>query len=407
MKRLTRLLLLLLSPALIGSVAAARPVAVVPFELSGSYAIVQMRINGSSPLSFIFDTGVRNTIITHLDTDDNVALNAGREVPVLGLGSGLDVKGLLSDGNVLQLGKLKLHSKGVVVLDEDLLQLTELNGRKINGLIGVDVLQDYVVEVNYTRRKLFFYDLADFQLPGGYSSRDLIVENNKLYLPMTLFDSSMKLRNIKMFIDTGALLNAWFLTVNNNIDDIPGPKIYARIGAGFGGEVSGYLAHIPRICIDEFCFENPIVAFPDSAMVAEVVKRSDRDGTIGSELLSRFNLIFDLQRKKIHYRPNSYFKSPFVYNIAGIELIQSKPPLPGFEVAAVWKDSPADRAGVQAGDQLIGMKNESVFNLKLSDVRGLFQKPSRQPLQLVLLRNGKQVQVELDMRDRLAVKAEK
>ena len=214
---------------------------------------------------------------------------------------------------------------------------------------------------------------------------------------MTLFDSSMKIRRIKMFIDTGALLNAWFLTVHNNANDIQGTKIYARIGSGFNGDVNGYLAHIPRICLDEFCFDRPIVAFPDSAVVSEVIRRSDRDGTIGSELLARFNLVFDVQRRQLHFKPNSFFKAPFNYNIAGIELIQSQPPLPGFEVTAVWRDSPAARAGVKEGDQLIGINNESVFLLSLSTIRGYFQKASRRPLQLVLLREGRRVEVELDM----------
>lgn len=384
-----------------GFIVAARPVAVVPFELSGSYVVVKARINGSTPLSFIFDTGVRNTIITHLDADDQVLLSTGRSTPVFGLGSGVEAMGLLSEGNTLGVGKLSFADRVVMVLEEDVLQLSELNGRKINGLLGVDVMQGHVVEVNYSRRKLLFYDTAGYQAPVKYHSRELLVENNKLYLPMTLFDSSMKLRRIKMFIDTGALLNAWFLTVTNNVDDIQGPKIYARIGSGFNGEVNGYLAHIPRICLGDFCFDRPIVAFPDSAVIAEVIRRSDRDGTIGSELLSRFNLVFDLHRRQIHFRPNSYFKSPFVYNVAGIELIQSQPPLPGYEITAVWRDSPAERAGVLPGDQLIGINNETVFTLTLNVIRGIFQKSSRQPMQLLLMRNGHRIEVEVDMTERL------
>lgn len=396
-------ILLCIYPASV-EVTAARKIATVPFELSGSYIIIRASVNGSLPLSFIFDTGVRNTIITHLDSTDQLVLETGREMPVFGLGTGLEVKGLVSEKNSLQLGKLDFPDRLVMVLEEDVLQLSELNGRRINGLLGVDILQGYVVEVNYTRRRLIFYDTASYQPPNNYHERKLINEGNKLYLPMTLFDSSMKLRQIKMFIDTGALLNAWFLTVNNNADDISGPKVYARIGAGFSGDVNGYLARIPQICLGEYCFTNPIVAFPDSAVVAEVIRRSDRDGTIGSELLSRFNLIFDLHRNRIFFKPNGYFKAPFVYNVAGIELMQSQPPLPGFEVTAVWKDSPAALAGVQPGDQLIGINSDAVFAMKLSEIRGIFQKASRQPLYLLFMRDGKRVDFKLDMRDRLKPK---
>lgn len=380
---------------------AIRPVATVSFELSGSYVVVNARINDSELLSFIFDTGVRSTILTHLSADDQLSLTTGRRVPVVGLGAGMEVMGLVSEKNTLSLGKLKFADRAVMALEEDVLQLSEMNGRKINGLLGIDLLQGYVVEINYSRRKFLFYDTATYQRPSKYHSRELIVENNKLYLPMTLFDSSLKIRRIKMFIDTGALLNAWFLTATKNAGEIHGPKVYARIGAGFNGDVNGYLTHIPRICIDAFCFDRPIVAFPDSAVVSEVIRRSDRDGTIGSELLSRFNLVFDLHRKKLHFTPNSSFKSPFVYNIAGIELIQSQPPLPGYEVTAVWQNSPAEQAGVRVGDQLVGVNNESIFTLTLGTIRGIFQKPSRQPMYLVLMRDGQRIEAHVDMRDRL------
>jgi hypothetical protein len=386
---------------LAGEAAAMRPVASLPFELSGSYVVVNASINGSQPLSFIFDTGVRSTIITHLDGNEQLSLLPGREVPVRGLGAGLELTGIVSENNQLQLGKLQLKNRMVIVLDEDILQLSELNGRKINGLLGVDILQGHVVEVNYTRRRILFYDTANYHAPKRYHSRQLIVEDNKLYLPMTLFDSSFKIRRIKMFIDTGALLNAWFLTVNKSADDVSGSKIQARIGAGFGGEVYGYLARIPKMCLDEFCFEGPIVAFPDSAVVAEVIRRSDRDGTIGSELLSRFNLVFDLHRQTLHFRPNGFFKAPFVYNVSGIELMQAQPPLPEFVVTEIWRNSPAERAGVSVGDRLIAIDNNTVLSYKLGEIRTMFQKTSRRPLRLLLMRNGQRVEVELDMLDRL------
>lgn len=400
MLKITIVALLLVYTA---EILAVRPVASLPFQLSGSYVIVEASINGSTPLSFIFDTGVRHTIITHLEPNEQVSLATGREVPVVGLGPGAGVKGLLSDHNELKMGKIRFSERVVMVLQDDILQLSELNGRKLNGLLGVDLMRDYVVEVNYSRKKLYFYDTTTFVAPARYSSRALIVENNKLYLPMTLFDWSMKIRPIKMFIDTGALLNAWFLTTDTGSASVSNSRVEAFIGSGFGGDIEGYLTRIPRICIGEYCFDRPVVAFPDSSVVAEVIRRSDRDGTIGSELLSRFNLIFDLKNKQLYFKPNGYFKAPFVYNVAGIELKQLHSALGGFEVARVWENSPAAHAGILPGDQLLGVNNENIYDLSLTRIRGIFQKPSRFPMQLILLREGKRIVIPVDMTDRLAV----
>ena len=59
---------------------------------------------------------------------------------------------------------------------------------------------------------------------------------------------------------------------------------------------------------------------------------SDRDGTIGSGFLRRFNLIFDYRRRNLYFKKNSGFKQPSRYNIAGVEIVQSFNYIPQTEV---------------------------------------------------------------------------
>lgn len=383
--------------------AGAKPalVASIPFEMAGGYIIVQARINKTTPLNFIFDTGVRNTIITELHEGDDISLHFSEKRIIQGLGQGNTVSSLRSDSNDISIGKLTLSDKTVYLLEEDIFALSENNGRKINGLLGLDLIQSYVVQIDYSRQKIKFYEKSSFIPPSDYSYKPLVIENNKMYMELTLLDLNAKIRTIKMLIDTGAQLNAWFQTVRANATGIPEKRVHARVGQGFSGEIYGYLACIPRICIDRYCVTDPIVIFPDSSMIASIMKNSDRDGTIGSELLCRFNIYIDYQNKSIYFKPNQNFKAGFKYNIAGIEIKQSHQSSLIYEVTYVWKDSPGEKAGVMAGDLLLEINGNKSFLLSLYEIRGLFQTRSAIPLSLTVERNNEILLLNVEMEDLL------
>jgi hypothetical protein len=373
----------------------------IPFEISGSYIIINVKINNSTPLSLILDTGVRNTIITELQPEDSLPVNINRKQSVLGLGQGQDAQALVSDINTIALGKIQLKNKSVYILEKDIFGLSQHNGRKINGLAGLDILRDFVVMVDFTNRRLKFYDPNTFVAPEKFGSRPILIENNKVYIQLNLLDPDAKTRMIKMLLDTGAQLTAWFQTVKANSTPIPERRVKARIGEGFSGEIFGYLARIPMICLDQYCFKNPIVVFPDSTTINEVIRRSDRDGTIGGELLSRFDYYLDFKNSKIYFRPNYLFKTDFKYNISGIEIMQTMYPFPRFEVTHVWKDSPGEKAGILPGDIILEVNQAKSFSFNLEEIRGILRTRSKNHLRMLLQRDESELVVEMEMTDKL------
>jgi len=126
-------------------------------------------------------------------------------------------------------------------------------------------------------------------------------------------------------------------------------------------------------------------------MIASIMRNSDRDGTIGSELLSRFDVYIDFHSKAIYFKPNRYFKSSFKYNIAGIEIKQSSHSELLYEVTHVWKGSPAEKSGVQTGDILLEINGNKSFLLDLFEIRGMLQQPTRTPMSLMVERNNEKL----------------
>ena len=388
---------------LAGCPAANKPKRVesIPFELVGTYVIVHVRINDSSELNLVLDSGIRNTIITELLPGDNIALNYSDVKELMGLGGGDHLEAYASNSNTLKIGKLKLPYKTVYVLKEDVFNLSKHTGTKINGLLGIDFFLNYTVEIDYTHRRIRFYDPKTMSLPKGYGVLPITVEAQKMFVELSVLQSDSTRKKVKMLIDTGAELNAWFQTITKESIHLPPKWVQGTIGEGFNGIITGKYGHIPQLCFGEFCLKNPIVSFPDSATIYGILAMSERDGTIGSRILSRFNLYFDYPQKKIYFKPNENFNNRYTYNVAGIEIIQIIPFVTLSEVLDVWANSPAALAGVQKGDQIFEINGSKVFDMSMGEIRKIFETPSKRPLKLTLKRGDKEVYVEIDMKDKI------
>lgn len=396
------LFLILIFQFICKSNASNKPIVTIPFEKVGSYIVVETRINNSSKLKFILDTGVRRTIITELLAGDSIDINSTDTVNLQGLGQGSPLMAYISTDNTISLSrKFKLLNKPVYILQDDAFNLTRQTGTKINGLLGVDFFQNYIVQIDYINSRLKFYEKENFEAPKGYGVMPMICEKQKMYIQLSVLETDTTRRSIKMLIDTGAELNAWFQTLSNRAISIPEKSIHGRIGYGLNGEVNGVFARVPQICIANSCVKDPIVVFPDSASISDIIVNTDRDGTIGSQLLNRFNIIIDSYNKLFYFKPNANFNRPFTYNIAGIEVAQTIAFVPQIEVVNVWKDSPADRAGLKTGDIINEIDNEKVYSMTIPQVKGYFIEPSKRPLRLTIQRGTETILLKVEMKAKI------
>jgi len=376
-------------------------IASVPFEMVGSYVVIKAKINESTTLNLILDSGIRNTIITELMPGDRISLNYYDVKELMGLGGGEVLEAYASNSNTLKVGRLKFPNRTVYVLKNDVFNLSKHTGTKINGLLGVDFFRDHAIEIDYTRRRISFYETKTVDLPKGYASLPLTLEAQKMFVELSVFETDSTRKQVKMLIDTGAELNAWFQTTSKESVHLPAKWIQGTIGEGFNGIITGKYGHIPRICFGNFCLENPIVCFPDSLAINSIISASKRDGTIGSQILSRFNLYIDYSGKMLYFKPNENFRNRYAYNVAGIEIIQITSLINIPEVLDVWANSPAARAGVQKGDQIQEINGDKVFNMSVSEIRKIFETPSKHPMHLTLTRGDQQITVEIDMKDKI------
>jgi predicted metalloprotease with PDZ domain len=84
-------------------------------------------------------------------------------------------------------------------------------------------------------------------------------------------------------------------------------------------------------------------------------------GLIGNDLLRRFNIILNYRQREFYISPNSHFHDLFDYTYTGVELYFVE----GIVILGdVAKDSPAEKAGLKEGDQVIAINKDFSQNLQ-------------------------------------------
>lgn len=344
------------------------------FTQYNNLIIVPVRINGSKPFNFILDTGVGNTLIT----DPSVALALGlpmfRKLAVAGVANRNSLKAHVSNIETIQVYKNIVAKKQyVIVLEEDILDLSGYAGVPIHGIIGYDLFSKFIIKINYDHRKLVFYNPRRFKyrkkkkhevLPITLDAKKPIITAN------VLCNKDKKTTPVNLVFDTGAG-HALLLYENSSEGiNVPAKTIDSHLGATLSGNLVGKLGKIKQVQLGKYALSQVITSFPDSSSYVSMKSFTPRNGNIGIGLIKRFHTIIDYPNKRLIIKPNQHFKEPFDYNRLGMEIIARAPAYKTFYIAHMRANSPAMKAGLKKGDQILAINNKLVYNMNISEVYG-------------------------------------
>lgn len=380
----------------------------VPFKLINNLVFVAIKVNGVE-LNFLLDTGVEETILFSLEEKREVHYFNTEKIFLRGLGSQAAVEGLKSTNNVLEFGSMKYRNHMFyIVLDPDF-NLSSHIGIPVNGIIGFQFFRNNLVEINYKKKRIIVYkdnDKNRKKTEKKYSAIPITIEKSKPYLKSKVVMDNDEIP-VKLLIDIGNSDAVWLFQNRSERIKVPSKNFNDFLGRGFSGDVEGKRARIQKFEMSEFEFNNPVVAFPDSSSIKNVTMVVDRMGSVGGEIMRRFDVIFDYQNRKMYLKKNNEYNSPFGYNKSGVE-IQHKGlqwvqetvrletvPLsnnifdsddnkkkdfkykfvlkPIYEIANVRKNSPAAKAGLQKGDIIILINKSPAYKYSLQEINTLFK----------------------------------
>ncbi len=372
----------------------------IKFKSASNLIIIPVNINDSDTLNFILDTGVRYPIITELPFVNKLNLNYMMPVKIKGIDDGEGLTAYRSGGNTLHIDGLTASNQEVqMVIDEDF-QISHMLGIPVHGLIGFNLFRDYIVEIDYFRGELTLHK------PEYYKYRDrdkdiilpLHFDGNKPFVRTTIVTDEMQEVPVKLLVDTGASDALWLSENSDERIKLPQKHIETFLGRGLSGDLYGTKGRIDAIWVGPLLMAQPIVAFPDSELMDQLITANDRNGTIGAEILRRFRVTVDYRNARLTLRPTSRVKEDFNYNMSGMEVINPMPGLPVYTIADITKDSPAYNAGLQENDQILSINSTSHHSLELNDINLLLQSKENRKIRLKVLRDGQEIKTTFELK---------
>lgn len=407
---------------------------VIPFQFINNLIFVPVKINGVD-LTFLLDSGVNETILFSLD-DREVNFNDVEKVKFSGLGETKNIEGLRSDNNVMSVGAKFSDPKHTVyiILDESI-NFSAHVGIPVHGIIGYQFFADHAVQIDFFSKKITVFPKSGEAIKKlkKFKEFPLTIEGNKPYIIAGVEQKNEK-RDSKMLIDLGNSDAVWLFP--KLIDDFVynRPNIYDYLGQGFNGDIFGKRSRIHRLYLGEFTFEKPIAAMPDEYSIQNLKLVPGRKGSVGSEILRRFTVVFDYPRSRILLKKNRNYKDLFLINKSGLDIQhdgatwesdlvrvettkkEADPEgikvydaregfrynfvlKPKYSIAGCRNDSPCSSSGLQKGDKLLRINNQKVGNLTLEQINQLLKAADGTRLTLKIERNGQELNFTIRLID--------
>lgn len=371
----------------------------IPFEFQGKFIVINVTFERFFPLRLIFDTGAEHTILTQKKIADMILAPYDRQITIMGADMMTELHADIARRVRLDMPGVEMQ-QDILVLGEDYFHLDEIMGEHIHGIMGASIFRNYVVKINYNQQVITLYNPATFKAPTRkYTRHEIQLERNKPYINSQIKLSGDTSIQTKLLLDTGAGLSLLLYANSHTGLVLPEHILKANIGSGLGGFLEGYVG---RVTDFEFCgypFRHLITNFQDVSDIQDSTTYSNKQGIIGNDLLSRFNLILDFPGEVLYVQPNRHFKTNYNYDRSGLSLIATGTNLNKMIVSYVLKNSPGDETGILEGDEIVSINGNPTAILRLNGCLDKLQGKPGKKMRLRIKRNGEKLVKVLVLRE--------
>ncbi len=354
--------------------SSASPIVRLPMDLyAGRVTFITIGTKSGRLLHVILDTGANEDI-----------LNA-RVVRELHLRV-LDPQRVAQPGGAIEMGKvdsldisLGTHAvDNIQWLSAPLDGLQPFLGTSIDGILGYGFLSRFVVELDYDRREVSFFDPATYVAP-----------RNGTVVPI-MFRGKSPLLSVKLARPDGALVTTWLELDTGSFEGLGLDGAWVKregllsgheatrpiFGLAIGGETQGFRFRIAAAQVGPYTISRPVA----SATTSENSGRgfSDVAGVLGGEILNRFRVILRFADSSIVLMPGSRLaKRSDWLDMLGAQVVAAGPAFDTLQVRAIMPSTPASEAKLRVGDVIRAVDGVSGTELTLERLSALMGEPGR------------------------------
>ena len=370
----------------------------LPIELYGNHILVRVSVNRCQNLGFILDTGASAPFLNRRRISE-CDLGTGESHSRGGVGTGeRSVQLSKAKGVSLKLDSVDLSGEDAFVLPLD--DLERVLGRQIDGILGPQIFEKHIVEIDYEQRTLRLNDVKSFSYTGPGQNLPIQIRNHRPFLVAKLEVAGHAPQEGVFVIDIGdnsALsLHTQFVSKHKLLpseqDAIP------NVTLGLAGGSRELIGRAQNLQIGNFVIPRPITAFSQATKGSAA--DGSYDGAIGGEILRRFKLIFDYSRRQLIMEPNIRVAEPFEADMSGLSLAAQGDGFQTIRCKSVDAKSPASEAGFLEGDIIQSVDGELAVGSLLPRIRELFREEGK-TYTVRVQRDGKAMQLLITMRRRI------
>jgi hypothetical protein len=366
----------------------------IPFEDYGGHLYVQGKLNGVSTQNLILDSGAADVFISESEVK---ALRLQPQGKAIIPGRTESIATTRVSNVAMQLGTLTLKDRSSVVIPQaEALGLEQYFGRPISGIIGYELFEQLVVELDYARQTLRLFNPKTYRYRGNGQRIPLTLEGDRPYIDATLLPYGYPALPGKLMIDLGSNA-ALSLTAACGLDQrliAAAPRTLRRRLASIQGTDEIILGRLQRLQIGAIRMEQPIAILGKTA-------KGDCDrlsGKIGYQILRQFKVVLDYPHRQLILEPRSARpKVSYDYDLSGLWLKATGPQLKDYRVGAISPATPAEAARVQVDDRIVAVNNIETSALSLVQIRQQLSQAG-QTVNLLLQRKTQRIPVRLRLK---------
>jgi hypothetical protein len=367
---------------------AQMPITSIPFELYGDHIIIEVSIDDSEPLEFVFDTGSGLTVLD-LDVAEKLQLNKKQ----------ISMNQTKSTWHLIKHNSLAINhfemEKNIKVYTTDLNHLEISLGHDIDGILGYDLLYHHSVHINYDDRTMNIYDHGNVPKTG-----DAIPFNLNISIPVV--KGTVVLNNNEPHEGTFYVMTGAGTTLDFNSPYAEKYDVINKTGKHYNYYVKGiseeeYLHYEGHVL--SFKFGNQLIEdLPIGISASDVGIQGDKkvSGIIGSKILRMYNITVDVPDGMMYLNRNSRWGEKFHVNCSGID-IQKDHDKNKVLIHRVFENSPASKAGIKVDDELLKVNGKTMAEMNMAEVKKTLRQDG-ETAELLILQDGQEKTFTLKLR---------